>query len=217
MPRRRSPEAFALVLSGQVLCMFLFLFLLGQSPAYAANADACGVVTQRTISSSFGLTRTAEDRAVLRRPGNPAGVLHARCRTLVWSGRKPTDSKGLRAALGSGGAAQLRIETWVPDSGPAAQHWLVNFPKKLKGLLTRARAEFLQGTLHGRTVSLPRFGAASSLAYEAPSGEVRKLRAFWWDRNAGVLVTFNVVQDRSQPVTAGLRALAAKIVPGVDS
>ena len=185
-------------------------------PATAANPDACGLATQHTMARAFGLTNSVQHKSVLRAPGNPAGVVHVRCRAFAWKGKKPTNSARQRTGLLDGTVATYRIETWVADSGPAASTWLANFPKKLEGLRSRAKAQFLEGALRGKVFTPPPFELQSALGYQAPSGGLRKLRAFWWDRTSGTLISFNVVEDRDKPVGASLRKLASEIVPKVE-
>lgn len=186
------------------------------APATAANPDACGLVTQHTMARAFGLTNSVQHKSVLRAPGNPAGVVHIRCRAFAWKGEKPTNAERRRDGLLAGTVATYRIETWVADSGPAAETWLANFPKKLEGLRSRAKAQFLEGALQGRPFTPPRFGLKSAVGYQAPSGGLRKQRAFWWDRSSGTLISFNVVEARDKPVGASLRNLASAIVPKVE-
>ena len=188
---------------------------LAAAPAAASDADACGLVTQHEMAKAFDLTNAIPHRVVLRAPGNPAGVVHVRCRAFAWSGPKPTNAARRRAGLLAGTVANFRIETWVADSGPSAQTWLANFPKKLEGLKSRAKAQFIEGTLRGTTFAPPRFGAEAASGYLAITGGTRKIRAFWWNRSSGTLVSFNVVEARGKPLAASVRQLAAKIVPGV--
>lgn len=188
---------------------------LAAAPASASNADACGLVTQHTMARAFDLTNSVQHKSVLRAPGNPAGVIHVRCRAFAWSGQKPTNAARRHAGLLAGTVANYRIETWVADTGPAAQTWLANFSKKLDGLRSRAKAQFTEGALSGTSFRPPRFGAEAALGYQATSGGTRKLRAFWWNRSTGTLISFNIVEGRDKPAVASLRELASKIVPGV--
>lgn len=184
-------------------------------PASASNADACGLVTQHTMARAFELTDSVQHKTVLREPGNPAGVIHVRCRAFAWSGQKPTNAARRHAGLLAGSVATYRIETWVADTGPAAQSWLANFSKKLEGLRSRAKAQFTEGALHGNSFRPPRFGAEAAIGYQATSGGTRKLRAFWWNRSTGTLISFNAVEARDKPLVASVRELASKIIPGV--
>lgn len=189
---------------------------LAAAPAAASDADACGLVTQHTMAQAFDLANAVQHKAVLRAPGNPAGVVHVRCRAFAWRGPKPTNAARRRAGLLAGTVANMRIETWVADSGPSAQTWLANFPKKLDGLKSRAKAQFIEGALHGTTFAPPRFGAEAAIGYQAITGGTRKIRAFWWNRSSGTLISFNVEGARDKPLLASVRQLASKIVPGVD-
>jgi hypothetical protein len=213
MKTRRLPTPVNLILAIALLAIGSTSF--SAAPAIAANADACGVVTQHTMARAFGLTDAIPHKAVLRAPGNPAGVIHIRCRAFAWSGRKPANAAQRRAGLLAGTVAEFRIETWVADSGPSAQTWLANFPKKLDGLRSRAKAQFLEGGLEGTTLRLPLFGAEAATGYQGIKGGTKKLRAFWWNRSTGTLISFNAVEARNKPLAASVRNLAAKVVPGV--
>jgi hypothetical protein len=186
------------------------------APAAATNADACGTITQHTMAKAFGLTDAVQHKSVLREPGTPAGVIHIRCRAFAWSGAKPTNSARRRAGLLAGTVAEMRIETWVADSGPSAQTWLANFPKKLAGLRSRARAFFIDGPLHGSLFAPPHYGAEAASGYQGATTALNKVRAFWWTRTTGTLISINLIESRDQPSLASLRALAEKIVPGVE-
>ncbi|HEY5052149.1 MAG TPA: hypothetical protein VII45_01935 [Solirubrobacterales bacterium] len=214
MKTRRLPTAVNHFLG---ITMLATLGTMGLSavPAAASDADACGLVTQHETAKAFDLTNSIPHHVLLRAPGNPAGVVHVRCRAFAWSGPKPTNAARRRAGLLAGTVANLRIETWVADSGPSAQTWLANFPKKLEGLKSRSKAQFIEGALRGTSLRLPHFGAEAAIGYQATSGGTRKLRAFWWDSSSGTLVSFNAVETRDKPLVAGLRELASKIVPGV--
>ena len=188
---------------------------LATAPASASNADACGLVSQHTMARAFDLTDSVQHKTVLRGPGNPAGVIHERCRAFAWSGQKPTNASRRHTGLLAGTVATYRIETWVADAGPAAQTWLASFSKKLEGLRSRAKAQFTEGALNGTSFRPPRFGAEAAIGYQATSGRTRKLRAFWWNRSTGTLISFNAVEARDKPIVASVRELASKIVPGV--
>lgn len=215
MSHRCLPTALRHFLSAAALSAFA-VAAFTVAPATAANPDACGLVTQHEMARAFGLTNSVQHKSVLREPGNSAGVVHIRCRAFAWKGAKPTNSARRRTGLLAGTVATYRIETWVADSSPAASIWLTNFPKKLEGLRNRAKAQFLEGALRGRSFKPPRFGLASALGYQAPTGRLRKLRAFWWDRSSGTLISFNVIENREKPVGASLRKLASKIVPKIE-
>lgn len=215
MRRRPLPTAINLVLAIAALAM-LGSAGLGATPAAAANADACGVVTQHTLATAFGLSDAIPHKAVLREPGNPAGVIHTRCRVLAWKGAKPNNAEQRKAGLLAGTVAELRIEAWVADSGPSAQTWLANFPKKVEGLKSRAKAQFIEGSLDGTSFKPPPFGAQSALGYKATVGGRQKLRAFWWNRQTGMLLSFNATEARGKPLVSSIQQLAAKIVPGVS-
>ena len=215
MSSQRLPNAISHFMSITALSAFGAMVFTA-APATAANPDACGLVTQHTMARAFGLTNSVQHRSVLRAPGNPAGVVHIRCRAFAWKGEKPTNAARRRDGLLAGTVATYRIETWVADSGPTAETWLANFPKKLEGLRSRAKAQFLEGALQGRPFTPPRFGLKSAVGYQAPSGGLRKQRAFWWDRSSGTLISFNVVEARDKPVGASLRNLASAIVPKVE-
>jgi len=215
MSSRRQPSAIRHFMSIVALSTFGAMVFTA-APAIAANPDACGLATQHEMARAFGLTNSVQHKSVLRAPGNPAGVIHIRCRAFAWKGQKPTNAERRRSGLLAGTVATYRIETWVADSGPAAETWLANFPKKLEGLQSRAKAQFLEGALQGRSFTPPRFGLESAIGYQAPSGGLRKLRAFWWDRSSGTLISFNVLEDRDKPVGASLRNLASEIVSEVE-
>ncbi len=215
MSSRRLPNAISHFVSIAALSAFGAM-VLSVAPATAANPDACGLVTQHAMARAFGLTNSVQHKSVLRAPGNPAGVVHIRCQAFAWKGRKPTNAARQHDGLLAGTVATYRIETWVADSGPAAGTWLANFPKKLEGLKSRAKAQFLEGQLRGKAFKPPLFGLKSAVGYQAPSGGLRKQRAFWWDRSSGTLISFNVVEARDKPVGASLRNLAGAIVPKVE-
>jgi len=187
----------------------------GAAPALATNSDACGVVTQHTMAKAFELTNTIEHKTVLRGPGNPAGVIQERCDAFAYKGPKPTTSAKRRAALRAGTGAEIKIETWVADSGPSAQVWLSNFPEKLAALKSQSRAQFVEGPLNGLTYKPPRFAAEAAIGYQGRSGALGKIRGIWWDRSAGTLLVVNATEAKSKPLRASLRSLMAGIVPGV--
>lgn len=188
---------------------------IGATPAIAANADACGVVTQHTLAKAFGLSTAIEHKTVLRKPGNPAGVINERCAAFAYKGPKPTTSAKRRSALLAGVGAELKIETWVADSGPSAEVWLANVPNKLAALKKQARAKFIEGDLHGSTYQSPKFGAEDSIGYQGLAGKISKIRALWWERSSGTLILVDAAQAKSKPLRASLRTLMAGIVPGV--
>jgi hypothetical protein len=188
---------------------------VGATPALAANADACGVVTQHTMAKTFELTTTIEHKTVLRQPGNPAGVIQERCEAFAYKGAKPTTSAKRRAALLTGTGAEIKIETWVADSGPSAQVGLSNFPTKLAAVKNQTKAQFVEGPLHGSTYKPPRFAAEAAIGYQGHSGALRKVRGIWWDRSAGTLLVATATEAKSKPLRASVRSLMAGIVPGV--
>lgn len=193
----------------------LLLAGVAAAPALAANADACGVVTQHTMAKAFELTTTIEHKTVLRVPGNPAGVIQERCEAFAYKGPKPTTSAKRQAALRAGTGAEIKIETWVADSGPSAQVWLSNFPNKLAALKSQSKAQFVEGPLQGSTYKPPRFAAEAAIGYQGRSGALRKIRGIWWDRSAGTLLVVNATEAKGKPLRASLRSLMAGIVPGV--
>ena len=188
---------------------------VGAAPALAANADACGVVTPHTMAKAFELTNTIEHKTVLRRPDNPAGVIQERCEAFAYKGPKPTTWAKRRAALRVGTGAEIKIETWVADSGASAQVWLSNFPKKLAALKSRSKAQFVEGRLHGSPYKPPRFAAEASIGYQGRSGALRKVRGIWWNRSAGTLLVVTATAAKSNPLRASLRSLMGGVVPGV--
>jgi len=214
MRTRRLPSAVNPLLAVVLLGMLGALSLLPR-PASAANADACGVISQHTMARAFGLSNSFQQKAVLRKPGNSAGVIHARCRAFSWAGPKPNNAAERRSDLLAGKVADLRIETWVPDTGPAQANWFRNFSKKLDGLRTRAKQEFIGGDLRGASFRPPPFGADAGIGYQAVSGETKRLRAFWWDRARGTIVSFNIVEARQKPIVQSVRTLASQIVPAI--
>ncbi|HEX7244082.1 MAG TPA: hypothetical protein VF245_00780 [Solirubrobacterales bacterium] len=215
MSSRRLPSAAMRFLTTAALAA-MGGAALATTPATAAYPDACGLVTQHEMAKAFGLTDSVPHQSTLREPGNPAGVVHTRCRAFAWRGQKPTNAARRNAGMLAGTVATFRIEVWAADSGPAAETWLANFPNKLDGLTSRAKAQFLEGALNGRSLTLPRLGYESTLGYQAPSGGLRKLRAFWWNRSTGTLISFNVVESRDRPVGMSLKNLASEIVPKVE-
>jgi len=188
---------------------------IGATPALAANADACGVLTQHTMAKAFELTNTIDHKTVLSGPGNPAGVIQERCQAFAYKGPKPTTSAKRRAALLAGTGAEFKIETWVADSGPSAQVWLSNFPKKLAALKSQAKATFIEGPLNGSTYKSPRFSAEASIGYQGRTGATQKVRALWWNRSTGTLLLLNAIEAKSKPLRASIRSLMSGIVPGV--
>lgn len=185
------------------------------TPVLAANSDACGAVTQHTIAKTFGQASVIEHKALLRDAGNAAGVIQERCEAFAYRGPKPTTSAKRQAALLAGTGTELKIETWVADSGPASAAWLANFPRKLEALRVQAKAQFIEGPLGGSTYNPPRFGAEASIGYQGSIGSTGKIRALWWDRNSGTLILVNGVEDRGKPLRSSLRSLMSAIVPAV--
>lgn len=211
MQNARRPITFALAAALGVL----LTASLGATPASAANADACGVVTQHTLAKAFGLSAAIEHKTVLRKPGNPAGVINERCEAFAYNGPKPTTSAKHRSALLAGAGAELKIETWVADSGPSAEVWMANFPRKLAALKKQAKAKFVEGDLHGSTYQSPKFGAEGSIGFQGLAGKISRVRALWWDHSSGTLMLVDAAQAKSKPLRASLRTLMAGIVPGV--
>lgn len=183
--------------------------------ALASDATACGLMTQHEMAKAFGLKETVIHNFVLREPGNPAGLLHIRCKAFSWAGSMPGNSTQRRAALLEGNFAPMRIETWVPDPGPYEKTWLANFPRKLEGLKQRARQQFLEGRLDGSTFVPPHFGAEGAIGYKAKMAKTTKIRALWWTASTGDLISFTVEEANGKPILAALRTLAATMVPGV--
>jgi hypothetical protein len=189
---------------------------ISAAPAMAANPDACGLASQHTMARAFDLTNSVQHKTVVKAPGNSAGVVQTRCQAFAWKGEKPTNAARRHAGVIAGTVATYDIEAWVADSGPASKVWLANFPKKLASLKDRARAQFIDGSLQGKKFTPPTFGFESAVGYQAPAGGIRKLRAFWWNRNSGTLIAVNVTENRDRPVGLSLRRLAAAIVPKVE-
>lgn len=184
-------------------------------PVLAANSDACGAVTQYTIAKAFGLASVLEHKALLRDAGNAAGVIQEHCEAFAYRGPKPTTSAKRKDALLAGTGAELKIETWVTDTGPAGAIWLANFPKKLEALRGQAKAQFVEGPLGGSAYNPPRFGAEASIGYQGIIGATGKIRALWWDRNSGTLILVNGVVAKSKPLRSAVRSLMSDIVPAV--
>ncbi len=193
----------------------LLVTCVGATPALAANADACGVVTQHTLAKAFELTNTIEHKTVVRAPGNSAGVIQERCEAFAYKGPKPTTAAKRQAALLAGVGAEVRLEAWIADSGPNAEVWLSNFSKKLATLKSQAKAQFVDGPLNGSAYKPPRFAAEASIGFQGRTGRLRKVRGIWWDRNAGTLLLVNATEVKSKPLRASLRSLMAGVVPGV--
>jgi hypothetical protein len=178
-------------------------------------ADPCGAITQAQLSDAFAFTNAQKRSSVIRGPGNSAGVIHDRCRALAWVGRKPTTAKQEHREIALGVAAKLRLESWVKDEGPFAENWLRNFPGKVKALTSRAREVFVEGSLEGRVISLPKFSAEHSLGFFAISGGLQKVRAFWWSANRADIVTINVIEARGKPMIGSLKDVAGHVVPAI--
>jgi hypothetical protein len=183
--------------------------------ANASDATACGLMTQHEMAKAFDLQEALFENTVLREPGNPAGVVHVRCRASAWKGEKPMNATQRRRALLSGTFAQMRIETWVADPGPYEGAWLANFPHKLEGLKERAEAQFLNGSLKGSTFAPPHYGAEGAIGYKADTAKTTKVRAFWWTAATGEIVSFTIEEARGRPAVSSLKTLAARMVPGV--
>lgn len=209
---KKRSRRLALTLSGTLA--LLPAVGLNPSAALAANADACGTVTQQTLARSFGLANTIEHKSVLSKPASPGGVVHTRCLATAYKGSEPSTRRKRRAGLLAGKVAEVRFEAWVADSSPTAETWLANFGKRLAALKREANARFVH-SLHGSTYKPPGFGAEAAVAYQARVGLVRKVRAIWWDRRDGTLLVVNAEQEKAMPVRASLRKLMAGVVPGV--
>jgi len=187
---------------------------VGATPALGANADACGTITQHTLAKAFELSKTIEHKALLREPGDPSGVIQERCNAFAYTGAKPTSSAKRRASLLAGTGAEVKIETWVADSGPSAEVWLANFDRKLEALKKQAKTQYVEG-LGGSTYQPARFGAEGSAGYRGNAGALRKARVIWWQRSSGTLIVMSAVEAKSKPLPASLLTLGATIVPGV--
>jgi hypothetical protein len=181
-------------------------------PASAAFLDPCGLITQAELSTAFGLADVVKHNTVVGAPGNPAGVVRNRCEAFAWRGPKPTNEKRKRESLLAGTMARLTMQSWVPDEGPQAQAWrTTRFDETLKRLRGAASERFLKG-LHGARSVPPRFGADSRVAFSATAGGTRKVRAFWWSREAKSLLVFDAVEAKGQPTLASLKRVASIVV-----
>jgi hypothetical protein len=184
-------------------------------PADPPVADPCGAITQAQLAQAFGFASSQKRSSVLRSPGNSAGVIRDRCRAVAWTGSKPTTAKKEREAVAGGRAAKLRLETWVKDDSQFEETWLRNFPSKVKALTSRARETFVEGSLHGHAVGLPKFGAEHSVGFLAQTGGLQKIRAFWWDARRADIVAINVIEARGKPMIGSLKSVAARVVPSI--
>ncbi len=178
-------------------------------------ADSCGAISEHNLAKAFGQKDALKHGSVLRAPGNSAGVLHLRCLALAFSGAKPSGAAREQQAIIDGRASKLRMETWVADEGPAAETWRANFPKKIEGLTSRARKQFLNVVSSGRQIRLPRFGVEHSLAFIATTGSLVKLRAFWWSPSAASIVSMSAVEAKGSPLSASIRRVAGVVVPAI--
>lgn len=212
--RRRAPSIKHFVWLAATTALATSAF--SAAPAMAATPDACGLASQNTMARAFDLTNSVQHKTVVKAPGNSAGVVQTRCRAFAWKGEKPTNAARRRAGLIAGTVATYDIETWVADEGPSSEVWLANFPKKLASLKEKAKAQFIEGSLPGKRFTPPTFGFESALGYQAPTGDTRKLRALWWNRDSGTLIAIDVTEDQDRPVGLSLRRLAAAIVPKVE-
>jgi hypothetical protein len=210
---RTGRRQFALALGAALAS--LLVTSIGATPALAANADACGVVTQHTLAKAFELTNAIEHKTVVKGPGNSAGVIQERCKAFAYKGPKPTTAAKRRAALRDGTGAEINLEAWVADSGPNAEVWLANFSKKLANLKSQAKAQFIDGPLNGSAFKPPRFAAEAAIGYQGRAGALGKIRGIWWDRGAGTLLVANATEAKGKPLRGSLRSLMAGIVPGV--
>jgi hypothetical protein len=193
-----------------------FISVLAASSAAAAPvSDPCGLLTQHEFSKDFGFTDTVLHQSVLRAPGNSAGVVHTRCLVVSWRGSKLGGPKHRREKILDGTSAKMRIETWVLDSGPSAQTWRDNFAAKVDGLTSRAHATFVEGPLHGASLSLPRFGAEQRVAYQGTTAKLRKIRAIWWSPSTSALFSVNLLEAREKPAAASLKRVVAPMIPEV--
>lgn len=182
--------------------------------ASAVNPDACGAITEHTIAKAFELNNTIEHKILIRESGDPSGALQERCNAYAYKGAKPTNPAKRRATLLAGNGAELRIETWVADSGQSSAVWFANFDRKLEALRKQARTQYVEG-LGGSTYKPPRFGAEGSAGYRGVAGALRKVRTIWWEHNSGTLIVISAVEAKSKPLPASLLTLGASIVPGV--
>src|SRR5664279_6491866 len=174
----------------------IFIGLSASSAAAAPVADSCGVLTQAATAKAFAQQDSTKHSSALRNPGNSAGVLQDRCVALAWKGKKPVGVKQERQGLLAGTASALRIETWVPDEGPAAETWRENFESKIKGLTSSAKRAFIQGGRGGTVIPLPTFGAEHSLGLSITTGGLVGVRAFWWDAGGARIVSVYAVEEK---------------------
>lgn len=188
---------------------------LGTASATAAGGETCGWVKESSISKAFGLAETLQHNFLIKDVGNTAGVIHDRCRDFVWRGHQPGNAAQRREAILGGVGASMRMEAWVPDPGPFAGAWQMNFQDKLEGLQSRTRALFIEGPLHGSTFSPPRFGAEEAIGYQGTTKKTRKVRVFWWRPSTDVLFSATVVEARGKPAVASLMKVAAIVVPHI--
>lgn len=193
----------------------LTLILVASPAAATPVSDPCGLLTQHEFSKDFGFTDTVVHQSVLRAPGNSAGVVHIRCLVVSWRGSKLGGPKHRREKILDGTSAKMRIEAWVSDSGPSAQTWQGSFAAKVDGLTSRARSTFLEGSLNGAPLSLPRFGAEQRVAYQGTTTRLRKIRAIWWSPSTSALFSVNLLEAREKPAVASLKRVVAPMIPEV--
>lgn len=188
--------------------------LLLAAPAGAANPDACGLITQAKLASSFGLRDAIKHTTVVSAPDSAAGVVSVRCKVFVWRGPKPTNDKQRREALRKGTMALLNIQTGVPDQGPNGHLWRDGFDEFLKQRRAASSALFVT-KLHGVRLTPPRFGAEDTVGWRADVNSLRRVRGFWWSRSHKSFISMNVVEATGKPVVRSLMTVAEVIVPGV--
>ncbi|MBS1861875.1 MAG: hypothetical protein JSS68_09200 [Actinobacteria bacterium] len=188
-------------------------FCLAFSAVASANppTDPCGVVTEFAAAHAFGFRHARKTSVAVRSPGNSAGVVHVRCKLMVWNGHLPSGPRQQLLKLRDREMAILRVESWVPDQGGQAETWLANFPAKIHGLTERARSQFVGSPLHGSPLPLPKEGVPHALAFVADPAGLAKARAFWWDRR-GTILSMNVLQGAGGSAIPSLRRFVADLV-----
>lgn len=210
-----SPISAIGVRSGRVLAAAAVAVALAAGlaarPAAAAVPDACGLVTTFQIAGAFGLTNAVEHRTLAGPEGNPAGVLHVRCRVFAWSGGKPANERRKRRALLAGRLAWLNVDNWLAERSPYAPSWRAHFDAELKALRAASVRLYLK-RLGGRAFAPPRYGAEEAIAYRAVTRRAVKLRALWWKRSDKSMIEINLEEARGKPALRSLKRLGATMV-----
>jgi hypothetical protein len=207
-------KAGGIAILGAALTSAVLLASAGTAMA-ELNPDACGVIGSFKLAKALGLADVAEHKTVLREPGTSAGVIHLRCDVLAWRKHRPGTARREREEILAGEASTLRMETWIPDEGPAGETWRANFVARVHALTSNARKRFTGFPLGGHSVAIPKSGAEHSIGFLVNTGSLVKLKAFWWKDGKATIIAMSAVEAKGSPIVRSVGSIADIVVPAI--